>query len=216
MTVGVRIEYINGSQRSWRIKIKDTQIIQRHVISVEGLSDDLCSHDVLISSKHFGQFGQIKSIQMSKSLHTARVAYYDMKNAMEAVRQSQTNHSLKVSLLRNKYCPKFLDKYDCDDSHCLYVHYWAPQSDIVCEEEVDQKETHEGKEVEEHDEYKELEGQEGTETEGRENVQYFTDDGDVFAKWLCKTDTQDDTVMKEEKEHKEGREGFREILKEYT
>eukprot|EP01083_Nonionella_stella_P319140 1169759_1 len=168
-------------------KIKDTQIVQRHVISVEGLSDDLCSHDVLISSKHFGQFGQIKSIQMSKSLHTARIAYYDMKNAMEAVRQSQTNHSLKVSLLRNKYCPKFLDKYDCDDSHCLYVHYWAPQSDIVCEEEVDQKETHEGKEVEEHDEYKELEGQEGTETEGKENVQYFTDDGDVFAKWLCKT-----------------------------
>eukprot|EP01083_Nonionella_stella_P189611 701541_1 len=168
-------------------KIKDTQIIQRRVISVEGLSDDLCSHDVLISPKHFGQFGQIKSIQMSKSLHTARIAYYDMKNAMEAVRQSQTNHSLKVSLLRNKYCPKFLDKYDCDDSHCLYVHYWAPQSDIVCEEEVDQKETHEGKEVEEHDEYKELEGQEGTETEGKENVQYFTDDGDVFAKWLCKT-----------------------------
>eukprot|EP01083_Nonionella_stella_P189610 701538_1 len=168
-------------------KIKDTQIVQRHVISVEGLSDDLCSHDVLISPKHFGQFGQIKSIQMSKSLHTARIAYYDMKNAMEAVRQSQTNHSLKVSLLRNKYCPKFLDKYDCDDSHCLYVHYWAPQSDIVCEEEVDQKETHEGKEVEEHDEYKELEGQEGTETEGKENVQYFTDDGDVFAKWLCKT-----------------------------
>eukprot|EP01083_Nonionella_stella_P152695 489789_1 len=169
-------------------KIKDTQIIQRRVISVEGLSDDLCSHDILISSKYFGRFGQIKRIQMSKSLRRARITYYDMNNAMNAVRQSQANQCLKVSILRNQYCPNFLDKYDCDDSNCLYVHYWVPRRDIVCEEEVDQHETHEGKEVEEHDghECKESKEQEGTETGQKEDVRYYND-GDAFAKWLCKT-----------------------------
>eukprot|EP01083_Nonionella_stella_P119702 358038_1 len=152
-------------------KIKDTQILQRYVISVEGLSDDLCDEDVLISSQYFGQFGQIKRINIFKALHRAHITYYDVNNAMEAVRQS-ANLYLKVSIRRNKYCAQFLKKYDCNDSNCAFVHYWAPRDDIVLDEEA--------KEVEEEEE-------EGGELDEEEKVEYYNDDGDEFAQWLRKT-----------------------------
>eukprot|EP01083_Nonionella_stella_P310516 1103386_1 len=148
-------------------RIKDTIILQRSAISVEGLSDDLCDEDVLRSSTYFGQYGQIKRISVLKSLHRAHITYYEVNNAMEAVRQSEASHRLKVSIMRNKYCPNFLNKYECNDSNCLYVHYWAQRDDIMCDEQEDEAEE--------------------VKTAQKEGVEYYNDDGDEFGKWLRTT-----------------------------
>eukprot|EP01083_Nonionella_stella_P089964 251303_1 len=110
-------------------KIKHTRILQRYVVQVEGLTDDLCDQDVLISEEYFGQFGQIKRINILN--HQAHITYYDVNNAMEAVKYN----ALKVRILTNTYCPRFLNKYDCNKTNCLYVHYWPKRDDIIEQKE---------------------------------------------------------------------------------
>ncbi|KAK9821232.1 hypothetical protein WJX81_005640 [Elliptochloris bilobata] len=135
-----------------RKDLANMRVVQRNLVYVVGLSMDLCYEDVLQSAEHFGQFGKVVKISVSRAGPYGAAsaknkptgsAYITFRRNEDARRCIETMHNtqwdgkvIKACYGTTKYCNAFLKGVACSNSDCLYLHDVADDEDSYTKEET--------------------------------------------------------------------------------
>ena len=126
------------------------RIMQKNIVYVIGLSENLTHLDLLSSFSFFGQYGNILKIVINQSgysqkyqndtTYSAYVTYSSKEEAALALLCIDNcvvdNHTLRCSFGTTKYCNFFLKGVECMNKECLYLHEWADEEDVVAKDEI--------------------------------------------------------------------------------
>ena len=121
------------------------RIIQKNLVHVFGIPDELFNIDLLILPEYFGQYGNITKIVLAtkndkfNNVHnSAYITYMTKEQASYAILAVD---SIKISgkLVRaffgtSKYCNHFLNNSECiNEENCIFLHHIAKKKDIISE-----------------------------------------------------------------------------------
>ena len=126
------------------------RVIQRDLVYVIGIPQDIATEEILSRYEYFGQYGPIKKIVVnSQNLHnapfqrptvSAYVTFYNIEDAQECIYSLESfaiqNHTLKASFGTSKYCATFLSGAKCTNPECMYLHYIGEDADSFGIEEI--------------------------------------------------------------------------------
>ena len=120
-------------------ELSNARIIQSKLVYIINLPESIANEELLKSKEYFGQYGTIVKCAVNKSTqHTAYQAYITFtfdEEAAVCIKASNKfvidGNELTVTFGTTKYCNYFLRGNACPKPDCLYLHAFAPQSNIV-------------------------------------------------------------------------------------
>lgn len=144
--------YLNSSHSSTNSNdLCDSRIITKNLVYVIGLSHTIASQEKLISYEYFGQYGLITKMVVNKKKayntnspngpsYSAYVTYAYPHEASIAIlcldNKIINNHLIRASFGTTKYCSFFLQRIECINKDCLFLHRKACDSDIIKREDL--------------------------------------------------------------------------------
>ncbi|KAJ8751531.1 hypothetical protein K2173_016764 [Erythroxylum novogranatense] len=134
-----------------RKQLSSVRVIQRNLVYIVGLPLNLADEDLLQRREHFGQYGKVLKVSMSRTAtgviqqfpnNTCSV-YITYSKEDEAIRCIQSVHgfvldgrSLKACFGTTKYCHAWLRNVPCSNPDCLYLHEIGSEEDSFTKDEI--------------------------------------------------------------------------------
>ena len=131
-------------------KYLKSRIIQKNLVYLIGLSSDLIKIEPQLKSfEYFGQYGKIVKLVINKNKiynsnglngpsYTCFVTYSSEAESSLAILSLDNtiidNHEIKANYGTTKYCKNFLERFECTNKDCIYLHKFADEKDIVSRE----------------------------------------------------------------------------------
>ena len=124
--------------------MSNARIIQRNLVYVTGLSQEIASEKTQSSTEFFGQYGNIKKIILTKDktyhskspqdpTFSAYITYYSDKEASLAIltvgEVLRGNNVIKASYGTTNYCYFFINDQKCKKPDCPFLHSIASKND---------------------------------------------------------------------------------------
>lgn len=128
----------------------DVRVLQRNLCYVMGIPHSLAKEEVLKTREHFGQFGRIVKIAVSKKMNlgggasscSAYITYKRTQDAERAIKAydglllGEITKPMKATFGTTKYCSSFLRSQVCTKPNCLYLHETACPEDCYSREDL--------------------------------------------------------------------------------
>lgn len=125
---------------------RNIRIIQRNIIYVIGIPEEIANENMLTSSMYFGQYGEIIRIVINQSPHITEkkkekyyscyITYTTPESACLSIiathiSQVESQLSLQASYATVKFCMFFVKKKPCRIKSCRFYHSYPPKSEII-------------------------------------------------------------------------------------
>ena len=117
-------------------------MIQRNLVYIINLPEEIAKELTLTSYEYFGQYGTIqkcivshsKNLQSRKPTCNAYITYSSETEASKCIRACNFfqlgSHVLEVTLGTTRYCTNFLNGAICPRNDCLFLHERKPDCEI--------------------------------------------------------------------------------------
>ncbi|XVF46415.1 hypothetical protein PTKIN_Ptkin03bG0024800 [Pterospermum kingtungense] len=134
-----------------RKQLSSVRVIQRNLVYIVGLPLNLADEDLLQRREHFGQYGKVLKVSMSRTAagviqqfpNSTCSVYITYSKEEEAIRCIQSVHGfvlegrpLKACFGTTKYCHAWLRNVPCSNPDCLYLHEIGSQEDSFTKDEI--------------------------------------------------------------------------------
>ena len=145
-------KYINAhSEVDSLSELRESRIIRKNLVYVIGLSQKISSKEILLRPEYFGQYGKIIRAVVNKKKaynlnhpygpsYSAYITYSKPEEASLAILSLDNttvhNHLIRASFGTTKYCSFFLNKKECINKDCLFLHQIANERDIIKREDL--------------------------------------------------------------------------------
>merc|ERR1712151_664615 len=132
--------------RGGRRDLSEMRVVQRNVVHVIGLTNNIAKAEVLRRPEFFGQYGKILRATVSKvptkqtmegsnqsiQVYSAYLTFERADDAHVAIQAvdgfAVDGHILRASFGTTKYCRKFLDGQACDRKECNFLHKFVDEN----------------------------------------------------------------------------------------
>ncbi|KAJ3680858.1 hypothetical protein LUZ60_015347 [Juncus effusus] len=135
-----------------RNHLSSVRVIQRNLVYIIGLPNNLMDESLLERREYFGQYGKVMKVSISRPTGAAAQqalvnntfsVYITYLREEEAVRCIQAVHnfilegkSLRACFGTTKYCHQWLRNLSCNNPDCLYLHDIGSQEDSFTKDEI--------------------------------------------------------------------------------
>ena len=132
-------------------KLSSTRILQKNILYIIGLPNNLASPEILEKKEYLGQYGKIKKIIINKNgykknldkTYSAYITFSSFEETSFALLSIDNfyyeKNLLKTSFGTTKYCNFFLNGIECINKNCLYLHNFSNENDITLKDEINNK-----------------------------------------------------------------------------
>ena len=132
-------------------KLSSTRILQKNILYIIGLPNNLASPEILEKKEYLGQYGKIKKIIINKNgykknldkTYSAYITFSSFEETSFALLSIDNfyyeKNLLKTSFGTTKYCNFFLNGIECINKDCLYLHNFSNENDITLKDEINNK-----------------------------------------------------------------------------
>ncbi|KAJ1688685.1 hypothetical protein LUZ63_012840 [Rhynchospora breviuscula] len=135
-----------------RKHLSSVRVIQRNLVYIIGLPNNLMDESLLERREYFGQYGKVMKVSISRPTGAAAQqalanntfsVYITYSKEEEAIRCIQSVHnfalegkSLRACFGTTKYCHQWLRSLSCNNPDCLYLHDIGSQEDSFTKDEI--------------------------------------------------------------------------------
>ncbi|XP_011627452.1 uncharacterized protein LOC18423670 isoform X1 [Amborella trichopoda] len=133
-----------------RKHLSNVRVIQRNLVYIVGVPNNLADEEILERKEYFGQYGKVLKVSITRpaggsqySLNNTCSVYITYAKEEEAVRCIQAVHGfildgkpLKACYGTTKYCHAWLRNMPCNNPDCLYLHDIGTQEDSFTKDEM--------------------------------------------------------------------------------
>ncbi|XP_078181045.1 uncharacterized protein LOC144574840 [Carex rostrata] len=135
-----------------RKHLSSVRVIQRNLVYIIGLPNNLMDESLLEKREYFGQYGKVMKVSISRPTGAAAQqalvnntfsVYITYSKEDEAIRCIQAVHnfvlegkSLRACFGTTKYCHQWLRNLSCNNPDCLYLHDIGSQEDSFTKDEI--------------------------------------------------------------------------------
>ena len=126
------------------------RVVQRNLVYVIGLPQNLCTEEILKRGEYFGQYGKIGKIVVHRNqagtgpysvpTASAYVTFTFKEDASASIQSLEghrmENHLLRASFGTTKYCNNFIRGASCNNPDCVYLHELGNDEDRFTKAEI--------------------------------------------------------------------------------
>ena len=132
-------------------KLSSIRILQKNILYIIGLPNNLASPAILEKKEFLGQYGKIKKIIVNKNgykkkldkTYSAYITFSSFEETSFALLSIDNfyydKNLLKTSFGTTKYCNFFLNGIECINKDCLYLHNFSNENDMILKDDINNK-----------------------------------------------------------------------------